>query len=197
MGPDVTLASCWPRRILAASPEWRRQSRREAQGGRRPTDSMLKAFCASLRLRSPEIARSAAWSGRRGGGRETNSSRAGISRSGAGPHRELDRRFARDPGRTEKTVSLRTWAADLDVLRTGHGRPLPPHLKAELDRLCRRLLMTLEMIREVEAAREQAMEAHDSPANRTVKALCRLRGLGDNFSAVLAKEVFYRTFDNR
>ena len=61
----------------------------------------------------------------------------------------------------------------------------------------RRLLMTLEMIREVEAAREQAMEAHDSPANQTVKALCKLRGLGDNFSAVLAKEVFYRTFDNR
>jgi transposase len=57
--------------------------------------------------------------------------------------------------------------------------------------------MTLEMIREVEAAREQAMEAHDTPANQTVKALCKLRGLGDNFSAVLAKEVFYRTFDNR
>jgi transposase len=41
------------------------------------------------------------------------------------------------------------------------------------------------------------MEAHDTPANQTVKALCKLRGLGDNFSAVLAKEVFYRTFDNR
>ena len=61
----------------------------------------------------------------------------------------------------------------------------------------RRLLMTLEMIREVEAEREQAMEAHDGPANPTVKALCKLRGLGDNFSAVLAKGVFYRTFDNR
>ena len=96
-----------------------------------------------------------------------------------------------------KRPSLRTWAADLDALRTGDGRPLPPCLKAELDRLRRRLLMTLDMIREVEAAREQAMEAHDSPANQTVKALCKLRGLGDNFSAVLAKEVFYRTFDNR
>jgi transposase len=57
--------------------------------------------------------------------------------------------------------------------------------------------MTLEMIRELEVAREQAMEAHDNPANQTVKALCKLRGLGDNFSAILAKEVFYRTFDNR
>jgi transposase len=96
-----------------------------------------------------------------------------------------------------KRPSLRTWASDLDGLRTGDGRLLPPCLKAELDRLRRRLLMTLEMIREVEAAREQAMEAHDTPANQTVKALCKLRGLGDNFSAVLAKEVFYRTFDNR
>jgi transposase len=41
------------------------------------------------------------------------------------------------------------------------------------------------------------MEAHANPANQTVKALCKLRGIGDNFSAVLAKEVFYRTFDNR
>ena len=95
-----------------------------------------------------------------------------------------------------KRPSLRTWAADLTALRTGDGRPLPPYLKAELDRLRRRLLMTLEMIREVEAAREQAMVA-DNPANQTVKALCKLRGIGDNFSAVLAKEVFYRTFDNR
>ena len=96
-----------------------------------------------------------------------------------------------------KRPSLRTWASDLEALRTGDGRPLPPCLKAELDRLRRRLLMTLEMIREVEAARQQAMETDDSPANQTVKALCKLRGLGDNFSAVLAKEVFYRTFDNR
>ena len=41
------------------------------------------------------------------------------------------------------------------------------------------------------------MEAHDNPANQTAKVLCKLRGLGGNFSAVLAKEVFYRTFDNR
>ena len=96
-----------------------------------------------------------------------------------------------------KRPSLRTWAADLDALRTGDGRPLPPYLKAELDRLRRRLLMTLEMIREVEAAREQDIEARQDPATQTVRALCRLRGIGANFSAVLAKEAFYRTFDNR
>jgi transposase len=55
--------------------------------------------------------------------------------------------------------------------------------------------MTQEMIREVEAAREQAMGARDDPANQPVKALCKLWGLDDNFAAVLAKEVFYRTFN--
>jgi transposase len=50
--------------------------------------------------------------------------------------------------RVLKRPSLRTWASDLDVLRTGDGRPLPPYLRAELDCLRRRLLMTIEMIRE-------------------------------------------------
>lgn len=96
-----------------------------------------------------------------------------------------------------KRPSLRSWEADLDALRTGDGRPLPPFLKAELDRLRRRLLLTLEMIREIEAERERAITLDNSSANETVKALCKLRGIGDNFAAVLAKEVFYRTFDNR
>lgn len=96
-----------------------------------------------------------------------------------------------------KRPSLRSWEADLEALRTGDGHPLPPFLKAELDRLRRRLLLTLEMIREIEAEREHAIATDNSPANETVKALCKLRGIGDNFAAVLAKEVFYRTFDNR
>ncbi|MCB1536659.1 MAG: IS110 family transposase [Hyphomicrobiales bacterium] len=96
-----------------------------------------------------------------------------------------------------KRPSLRSWEADLGTLRTGDGRPLPPFLRAELDRLRRRLLLTLEMIREIEAERERAIAADSSPANETVKALCKLRGIGDNFAAVLAKEIFYRTFDNR
>ena len=96
-----------------------------------------------------------------------------------------------------KRPSLRNWAAELDALRTGDGRPLPPLLKAELDRLRRRLLLTLDMIREVEAERDRAIEADNSSINETVRTLCQLRGVGDNFAAVLAKEVFYRTFDNR
>jgi transposase len=43
--------------------------------------------------------------------------------------------------------SLRTWDRDLAALRTADGRALPPNLRAELDRLRRRLGLTLELIR--------------------------------------------------
>jgi len=54
-----------------------------------------------------------------------------------------------------KRPSLRSWERDLTVLRTGDGRKIPHHLRAELDRLRRRLVLTLELIREVEAERDQ------------------------------------------
>jgi transposase len=94
--------------------------------------------------------------------------------------------------------SLRSWKRDLSVLRTGDGREMPRHLGAELDRLHRRLVMILELIREVEAERDEAAET--KPQDRTchkIAALRCIRGRGENFSAVLTREVFYRSFDNR
>ena len=94
--------------------------------------------------------------------------------------------------------SLRNWERDLAALRTGDGRPLPPHLRAELDRLRRRLVLTLELIREVEAERDAALAAEPRDAvGRKIAALCRIRGVGANFAAVLTREVFYRAFANR
>ena len=83
--------------------------------------------------------------------------------------------------------SLRSWDADMRALRTGDGRPLPTHLVAELNRLRRRLSLTLEMIRELDAVREQALEAQHDSASRTVKALCTIRGIGANFASVLTR----------
>src|SRR3954468_24657456 len=57
-----------------------------------------------------------------------------------------------------KRPSLRSWERDLAVLRTGDGREIPRHLRAELDRLRRRLVATLELIREVEATRDEVAE---------------------------------------
>jgi transposase len=94
--------------------------------------------------------------------------------------------------------SLRSWERDLDQLRTGDGRDLPPRLRAELDRLRRRLVMTLELIRETEAGRDQAVTiGPQDQACRKITDLCRIRGVGPNFAAVLTREVFYRAFDNR
>jgi transposase len=93
--------------------------------------------------------------------------------------------------------SLRNWTAELEALRTGDGHPLPPHLRAELDRLRRRLGLTLELLREVEAeAAEASGVATDAAAGKIV-TLQRIRGVGQNFAAVLVREVFYRSFAGR
>jgi len=67
----------------------------------------------------------------------------------------------------------------MEEMRTGDGHPIPPLLRAEVNRLRRRLVMTLEMIREVEAEREQALQMQDDTASRTIQALRQLRGIGD------------------
>jgi transposase len=75
---------------------------------------------------------------------------------------------------------------------------MPRHLRAELDRLYRRLVMILELIREVEAERDRVAETKPQDQTcRKIAALRCIRGLGENFSAVLTREVFYRSFDNR
>jgi transposase len=84
------------------------------------------------------------------------------------------------------------------ALRTDDGRALPPLLRTELDRLRRRLVLVLELIRELEADRAQALEeakvADTMPGKITLQ---RIRGIGENFATVLSREVFYRSFGNR
>ncbi|HQT80176.1 MAG TPA: IS110 family transposase [Rhodopila sp.] len=127
------------------------------------------------------------------------------------PHREREQ-LVHDRQRIENRIeallftqgirgrpSLRSWERDLAALRTGDGRALPPLLRAELDRLRRRLVLIQELIRELEDDRAQALEEAEVADKMVGKitALQRIRGIGENFAAVLAREVFYRTFDNR
>jgi transposase len=75
--------------------------------------------------------------------------------------------------------SLRSWERDMAELRTGDGRALPPLLRTELDRLRRRLVLTLELIRELEAERATALEAAADDATlhpRHRRELCRRAG---------------------
>lgn len=94
--------------------------------------------------------------------------------------------------------SLRSWERDTANLRTGDGRALPPLLQAELNRLRRRLVLTLELIREVEGERAAAQAAGtEDAATQKINALQRIRGIGENFSNLLVREVLYRPFKNR
>src|SRR4029077_18279129 len=94
--------------------------------------------------------------------------------------------------------SLRSWERDMAELRTGDGRKLPPLLRAELERLRRRLVLTLELIREMETERDEALTVTSgAAATQKVTALQRIRGIGPNFAAILVCEVLYRSFANR
>jgi len=94
--------------------------------------------------------------------------------------------------------SLRTWERDLATLQTGDGRALPKLLSAEIDRLRRRLVLTMELIRELDAERTAALNAAPvDAACQKITALRRIRGIGENFAAVLVREVLYRPFANR
>ena len=94
--------------------------------------------------------------------------------------------------------SLRSWERDMAELRTGDGRALPSLMQAELNRLRRRLVLTLELIRELEAERAEAQAVTiEDTVTRKITALQRIRGIGANFSTVLVREVLYRSFANR
>jgi transposase len=126
------------------------------------------------------------------------------------PHRERER-LVQEKQRIENTIeallftqgirgrpSLRSWERDVEVLQTADGRPLPPLLRAEIDRLRHRLVLALEQIREVEAERTARQAAtSDDRIVQKISALQRIRGIGENFSAVLVREVLYRPFANR
>ncbi len=94
--------------------------------------------------------------------------------------------------------SLRSWDRDLAELKTGDGRKFPPNLTAEVGRLRRRLGLVLDLIRELETERSEALAAaQDDTVTAKVTALRSIYGIGDNFAAVLTREVFYRAFGNR
>ena len=87
----------------------------------------------------------------------------------------------------------------LDKVKTGDGRPLPPHLKAQISRELDRLELLIEQIKAVEAERDVLFV----PTTKTEQArapgtmLIDLRGIGSEFAAVLWSEGLHRSFANR
>jgi transposase len=87
----------------------------------------------------------------------------------------------------------------LDELRTGDGNPLPDRLRNEIRRQLERLKLLLELIGTVEAERDAVVKADKpaSEADRKIRALAKLKGIGPEIATVLYNEVFYRQFANR
>jgi transposase len=88
--------------------------------------------------------------------------------------------------------------SDLDEMRTGDGRALPPHLKEEIRREHERLLLVHKQIKALEAANAAA---HRAPSTGSVEAkvvqLAQLKAIGPQLAQVLTNEVFYRDLKNR
>ena len=92
--------------------------------------------------------------------------------------------------------------ARLAALRTGDGRVLLAHLKAQIGRELDRLELLLDQIAAVEAEQDALLAAADQPAGENappapVTMLLALKSLGPNFVAVLWSEAFWRQFANR
>jgi len=96
----------------------------------------------------------------------------------------------------------------LEAVRTGDGRALGAHMKAQIGRELDRLELLLGQIAAVEAERDAmlAREADEAKAKAAqdakrppaaVEMLMDLRGLGPDTVAMLWTEAFYRSFDNR
>jgi transposase len=93
---------------------------------------------------------------------------------------------------------MRTTARErLGELRTGDGRAIPGHMKAEIRRELDRLELLRRQIVEVEAERDALLHADEAPNGSPGAQLLKLRGIGPEFATVLWHEGLYRRFANR
>jgi len=85
----------------------------------------------------------------------------------------------------------------LEDLRTGDGRPLPVHLKAQIVRELDRLEVVLAQLKTVAAERDALLKPASDEATSPAAMLVRLKGIGPETAAVLWSEGLFRRFDNR
>lgn len=86
-----------------------------------------------------------------------------------------------------------------ETLQTGDGRPLPPHLKAQITRELDRLELLLQQIKTVEATRDTLIAAANESTDVSARAamLAGVKGIGPEFANVLYSEGLFRHFNNR
>lgn len=80
----------------------------------------------------------------------------------------------------------------LDELRTGDGRMLSKHLRAEICRELDRLELLLTQIKAVEADRDALMSCESTSTPTRAAALLRIKGIGPEFATILYSEGLFR-----
>jgi transposase len=91
---------------------------------------------------------------------------------------------------------LRRTRINFGALITAEGNPLPERLCCELEREYERLELVQKQLRAVEEERDKA-DAQDPAVERKRQLLCALQGVGNASAAILAREVFARSFASR
>jgi transposase len=91
---------------------------------------------------------------------------------------------------------LRRTRIDFAALETAEGHQLPDRLRRELEREYARLALIETQLREVEKERDAA-DAQAPVVERKRQMLIAMQGVGGTSAAILAREVFARSFANR
>lgn len=91
---------------------------------------------------------------------------------------------------------LRRTRIDFAALQTAEGHPVPHRLRRELEREYARLALIETQLREVETERDTA-DAQDPVVERKRQMLVAVQGVGGTSAAILAREVFARSFGSR
>ncbi len=91
---------------------------------------------------------------------------------------------------------LRRTQIDFAALQTAEGHLLPDRLRHELEREYARLALVENQLREVEKERDTA-DAREPVVERKRQMLVAVKGVGGTSAAILAREVFARSFANR
>lgn len=98
-----------------------------------------------------------------------------------------------------KAISGGDWSKQLDDMRTGDGRLLPPNLRRQIERCFGRLELLNEQIKSIERDRADVIldEASTFPCREKAIRLEQLKGIGANSAVMLVAEVFCRKFESR
>jgi transposase len=97
-----------------------------------------------------------------------------------------------------RTLTARLVRERLPALTQRDGTPLPPQLRAEIEREGDRWALVDRQIRDVEAQRRQRLQLDTTVAARQARQLMRLQAIGDTTAWLLAQELFaWRQIRNR